>query len=208
MSRVGVRRRKDRPGRPWVCAWDGPDGKRHQQKFESEESAEQFKATKTLDVGQAAAPSMVDLNVTVRAFGEKWLRNAEAGLKRKTIRSYDDTLRHHVYPAFGAAKVREIHQQHMAAFLAAKLTEKDARGGRRYKLGTVRLMYATLRRLLSRAVFEGIVQKNAAAAVWKELPVPAGAKRKKGPLSKDAVKAMDEKQQAAFIAQAVKDPRP
>lgn len=201
MARVWVRRRSDRQGRPWVCAWEGSDGKRHQETFPTEDEAQRHKAKLTLEGGQAVPLAPVDRDVSVRAFGEKWLTEAAPGLKRKTVRSYQDTLDHHVYPALGAFKVREVHQQHVSAFLTAKVTAQDA-GRPRFKPGTVRLMYATIRRLLARAMFEGIVTVNAASKVWKELPVPAKHKRKPGRMTKDQVKAFDERQLAAFLAAA------
>ena len=136
-----------RKGKPWVCAWDDRDGRRRDKTFEAEEEAREFAARKTLELGQPMPTANVDLSITVAAFGEKWLKDAAPGLKAKTVRCYEDTMERHVEPALGALKVRELHQQAVAGFLTAKLTEVDEQGKRRFKPGTVRLMYATIRRL-------------------------------------------------------------
>jgi integrase len=71
----------------------------------------------------------------------------------------------------------------------------------------VRIQYATIRRMLSRAVFDGVVRDNAARSVWKELPVSKAAKATGRRRSKDQVKAMGEEQLHTFLAQAVEDAR-
>jgi integrase len=63
----------------------------------------------------------------------------------------------------------------------------------------VRLIYATLRRLLSRAIFDGVIRDNPAASVWRELPIAPAKRRATRRRSKDAVPAMGEEQERAAL---------
>ena len=74
MSVVWIRRRKNRKGRPWVVAWNDRGGKRRQQTFETQEEAEQFRAKKVLELGQAAPAPLVDPRITVREYSKVTVR--------------------------------------------------------------------------------------------------------------------------------------
>lgn len=67
---------------------------------------------------------------------------------RKTVHGYEQILDRHVHAALGDLMVREVHQGHIAALLTEKLVANPP-----FAVGTVRYIYATIRRLLSRAKF-------------------------------------------------------
>lgn len=201
MGRVWVRRRKDRKGRPWVCAWNTHDGDRHQRTFPTRDEADVFAAKKQLELGQATPVPPVDLNITVREYRKRWLEDVAPGLKRSTVRSYRELLEHHVLPSLGLLRVRDVHQQHVVGLLGRKLATGQ------YSENTVRLIYATVRRMLSRARFEGLVQVNVAQGLWKELPFALKHKRRARRRSKDEIKAMTRRQLDSFLRSAVEDPR-
>lgn len=191
-GRVWVRRRKGRKGRPWVCAWERPGQKRQQRTFRSREGAEHFGAEKRLEVEQAAPVTQIPPGITIKDYSELWLTAAGPGLKPRTLASYRQILAHHILPQLGAVEVRELHQRTIADLLASKLG--------RFKPGTVRLVYATLRRLLSRAIFDGVIRDNRAASVWRELPIAPAKRRAVRRRSKDEVPAMSEEQARALLA--------
>ena len=182
---------------PVGCGVDDAGGRRRQRTFAKSEDAETFAATRRLELGQAAPPPTVDPNISVHAYSEHWLEHVS--IKPKTERYYRLALQHHIIPALGTLRVRDMHQQHVAAFL----TEKIESG--KYKVGTVRAMYATLRRLLSRAKFEGIVPANAVEAVWRELPLPTEKKKTTRKRTREQVKAMTRSQLDAFLDAARAD---
>jgi integrase len=195
-GRVWVRRRKGRKGRPWVCAWERPGQKRQQRTFRSREDAEHFGAEKRLEVEQAAPVTQIPPGITIKDYSELWLTAAGPGLKPRTLASYRQILAHHVLPQLGAVEVRELHQRTVADLLAGKLA--------RFKVGTARLIYATLRRLLSRAIFDGVIRDNPAASVWRELPIAPAKRRATRRRGKDQVPAMTEEQSRATLDAATR----
>ena len=89
--KVWVRPRPNRKAKPWVCAWEA-DGRRGQRAFATQHEAELFKANKVieLDAQPARPPLTTDRDVTVRAYGPKWLKDVAAGLKPIEVQYYDD----------------------------------------------------------------------------------------------------------------------
>jgi integrase len=76
-------------------------------------------------------------------------------IKPRTLDSYRRNLEHHVLPAFGRFKLRDLHRGHLKEFLAAK------RAGGLGK-NSVRLIRAVLSVLLSDAADDGIILANPA----------------------------------------------
>jgi integrase len=175
--------------------WEA-DGKREQRTFSSKEAAEVFGAEKRLDLRQAKPATEVSPGITVRDFAQLWLTEVAPGLKPRTVVSYRQMLDNHILPALGAVEVRELHQGVVADLLAGKLL--------RFKVGTVRLIYATLRRLLSRAVFRGVIKNNPAAQVWKELPIPPAKRRVGRRRTPSQVPAMTEQELRQTLDAATK----
>jgi integrase len=193
-------RRSGRKRSPWVVDWRDRDGRRHARAFGSRELAEREAARLSLDLGQPGPPPAVDLRSTVREYAKHWLESVQGGLKRRTVDSYLSTLNRYVLPSLGHLQVRELHQQHIATFLTLQLESG------RYEVSTVRMMYATIRRLLTRARFDGLVTGNVAMGIWRELPVPA-AERRVRRRGQENVKAMTRAQLDAFVGAAASDHR-
>jgi integrase len=187
---VWVRKRKNRKAQPWVVYWDAPGRTRCQKTFAARTEAESFRFRKGQELEQARPASPYASDISVQEYAPQWLEAVAHNLKPRTIESYATTLKRYIYPALGAVPVRDLHQQIIASFLASLVTDKHL------STGTVRIAYATVRRMLSRAKFEGVVTDNAAASVWKELPVQTQhTGRKRTPAD---IKAMNSDQLAVF----------
>jgi integrase len=198
-----VRRRKDRKGSPseWVCDFDDRDGKRRRQSFATKAEAEEYRARKILELGQAGPllPT-ADLQVTVAEYSEQWLASC-VGLKQNTLRSYRESLDNHILPALGRLKVREVRPRHLLEFLRGLLADGA------HKASTVRTIYAPIRSLLSRAVVDELVQTNASIGLWRQLPLSTRQKYATKRRSRDDLKAMTREEVDAFLTSAAKNPR-
>lgn len=172
--KVWIRNRKAGKGRrlrPIIVAWEKlPEIPREQKSFKRDrEAAEEFAAQKRLELRTAGPLTTIDRNITVEAYGTLWLdelektRKSGRGLKFATIRSYRIQCEQHIFPALGAYRLRDLHQQHVEAFLNERLASDAARG-------TVHTIYAVLRRLVQRAKHQGVIQTNCVVGVWRELP--------------------------------------
>lgn len=194
-SRVWVRRRSDRKGRPWVVVWE-ENGKREQRTFPSRDETDRFGAEKRLELEQARPLTRIAPDITVKDYSSVWLEAATPGLKPRTLASYRQILAHHILPELGAVAVRDLHRRAVAELLARKLGP--------FKVGTVRLIYATLRRLLSRAIFDGVIRDNAAASVWRELPITPAKRRAGRKRNADQVPALGEAKLRAVLEAVAK----
>src|SRR3989442_14305094 len=98
---------------------------------------------------------VVDPNITVSSYAERWLSQVAVTIKPRTQESYSQTLRVHVLPMLGPTKVRMLQRGRIKSFLVEKLREgkvkKVAEGDttKEMKLplarDSVRIIHATLR---------------------------------------------------------------
>src|SRR5262245_55433804 len=75
---------------------------------------------KARDARQPTRP-VVDPNITMNAYAERWLDAVEATVKPRTRESYGKTLRLHILPTVGAMKIRLLHRGLIKALLIEKL---------------------------------------------------------------------------------------
>jgi integrase len=109
----------------------------------------------------------VDSRITVAEYAVRWLAWVEANvtagsLKPRTLESYDDTLRLHIVPAIGKWKIVDLDQSSILDFLSAKLAAGLSRN-------SVRIIHATLRRMLRRAVLDCGLFANPAEKLGQDL---------------------------------------
>jgi len=129
----------------WVVDWRDGAGARRARFFETRREAEQFRDGDDFqDSRKKRARSVVDQEITVRAYSERWLVIVAAHLKPRTLESYRDTLRLHILPALGNVRVRDVRKDDVTGLLAAKLKSGLSRN-------TVRIMQGTLRAMLNAA---------------------------------------------------------
>src|SRR5437762_3731907 len=157
--------------------------------------------------GRQPTRPVVDPNITVSSYAERWLSQVAVTIKPRTLESYSQTLRKHVLPKLGPTKVRMLHRGRIKSFLVEKLREgkvkKVAEGDttkeRKLPLArdSVRIIHATLRALLNAAVDDGIIVANPADKLGRSLRLVVNAK-----IRQEEVKAMTREQVAAFITAA------
>ena len=96
---------------------------------------------------------------TVERYADYWLSQVVAPrLRPATLSSYRETLRLHVVPVLGRAKLRALTPAHVRRLLA----DRAAAGlGAR----SVQIVHSTLRSMLAEAVREELVERNVAALV-------------------------------------------
>src|SRR3954470_1648530 len=74
-------------------------GKRRREYFPTKAEADGRQAViNATPVDEAPLIPECDPDVTVGAFTESWLSDEQVGWKRRTVRSYTDTMRLHVHP--------------------------------------------------------------------------------------------------------------
>lgn len=176
---VWVRRRKNRKGSPWGVVYDDHTGRRRLETFgggaAGHERAETRASELRLQLRQAATTPTMDPDITLRAFCDRWLAKAEAGLadksghKRGTVITYRNQLEKHVYPEIGDRRIRDLHRGNLAAFLERKRASPKIHGKGNLSESTVATIYRILRAMLGRACFEGIIVVNPATALWSKL---------------------------------------
>jgi hypothetical protein len=105
---------------------------------------------------------VVDPDITIKAYSERWLGMIPISLKPRTVESYSDTLRLHLLPRLSAVKVRQLHRGQIKTLLGQKLADGLSRG-------TVRIIHATLRAMLNAAVEDGVIAANPADKLGRHL---------------------------------------
>jgi integrase len=166
----------------------GSDGKRVQKYRPTKEQADDLLARAIVESRQ---PTQSDLpsTMTVASYATHWIALSKAHLKRRTVECYEETLRLHLLPAFGAMRVRDLQRGRIKSFLAAKLPD--------HSRNTVRIMHAVLRVMLNAAVDDGLIVANPANKLGRSLKLVAKTKERQ-----ETIKAMDRVQRDAFLAAA------
>jgi integrase len=155
---ASIRKRTDRKSTRWIVdCRDVPGGRRLTVKTKEEAELER---SKMVQEGQQAQLAVVDPDVTLGAFADRWLTQVEHNLQPRTLASYADTLRLHIRPTLGASQVRALHRGHIKALLAVKRAAGLSQN-------SVRLIRATLSVLLSDAIDEGLIKANPASGLHR-----------------------------------------
>src|SRR5438876_9911763 len=108
-----IRRRRNR----WVVDWRDPLGKRRWVSCASRKEAETV-LEETLREARHPARPTVDTNITFVDYARRWIGVVSSSVKPRTLDSYDQTLKLHLLPTFGSAKLRSIHSTHVKQLLA------------------------------------------------------------------------------------------
>ncbi len=105
---------------------------------------------------------VTDARATVAAYLEHWIATglAAAEVKATTRENYTTITRRHLIPALGQHRLDRLVPSHVDALLVGKR-------GDGLSDSTVRLIYTVLRRALDAAVRDGLIRRNAAAAVQR-----------------------------------------
>jgi hypothetical protein len=181
LSLVGTIRKR---GKKWTIDYTDGAGKRRRQDFASKSAADTALAKATVEAGQALPPTLADVNITVREyFGQAadlkagtsatgWIGAVASSVKRKTWASYEQTGRLYIVPALGHLSVRQMHRAHIKTFVANLLTDRKDQLAR----SSVRIIFATLRVMLSAAVEDGVILANPAFGVGRKMKLGRAAR--------------------------------
>ncbi len=173
---------------------------------ETRREAETVLLDKAREARQPTRP-VVDPNITMSAYAERWLQEIAVTIKPKTQKSYGSAPRLHILPALGSTKVRMLQKGRIKSFLVERLRQGKVRTiaegevTKEVRLplarDSVRIIHATLRALLNAAVDDGVIIANPADKLGRTLRLVVNAKTRQ-----EEVKAMTRDQLGAFLAAA------
>ena len=186
---ASIRKRRRAKKDVWVVDYRDGAGTRHLVTCGTRREAERVQAEKTLESRQGHLLPSVDPNVTVRGYAQRWLDLVAPTIKPKTRRSYEQNLRLHILPAFGAIQIAHLRVGSLRSFLLEKL-------GSGLSDNTVRIMRATISTMLSAAVDDELLIANPAFGLGRRL---APSRR---PDEDDEVRAMTAEQLERFLGAA------
>src|SRR2546422_10698630 len=101
-----VRKRRGK----WVVDYGDAAGVRRWVTCETRREAEDVRDSKRREARQATRP-VVDPDITVIAYAERWLGLLAVGVKPRTLTMYRSYLNLHLLPVFGATKVRRSEER-------------------------------------------------------------------------------------------------
>jgi integrase len=129
-------------------------------------------------------PPVVDTNITVARYAERWPALIAAGVKPRTVETHRTALRLHLLPTLGRVKIRLLQKGHIKTLLAELLQRgwikdiTEAGVAREVRLplsrGSVRIIHATLRAMLYAAVDDGVLVANPAERLGRHLKLVPG----------------------------------
>jgi len=173
----------------WVVDWRDGAGVRRWATCATRREAEDVLDVRRREARQATRP-VVDPDITVKDYAERWLGMLAASAKPRTLTMYRAYLRRHVLPVFGMTKVRQVAKGRVKGFLAEKLREDFSRS-------SVELMLGVLRGLLNAAIDDGVILANPADRVGRHLRLSRPPRARQ-----DEIKAMTREQLARLLAAA------
>jgi integrase len=200
----------------WVVDYRDSAGIRRWVTCGTRREAEDVYDDKHRETRQATRP-VVDPDITVAAYAERWLGLVAASAKPRTLTMYRGYLRRHLLPVFGTTKVRRLPKGRIRGFLAEQLRAGlPTKAGRRHVVGavageqesprregysrhSVQLMLAVLHGMLNAAIDDGVILANPAARLGRQLRLH------RPPIARqDAIKAMTREQLEHFLAVAAR----
>jgi integrase len=111
---------------------------------------------------------------TFAEYAERWLADHRSRVERSTAIDYDNTLRNHLLPAFGAIRLSAIRSEHVRAYVAGKLdgtarvaNQPAGKGGRIQRVlspKTINNQLGLLALILGHAVADGLLISNPASS--------------------------------------------
>ena len=177
---------KKRRGK-WVCDWRDGAGVRHWRTFDRKVEADTFRDKVGTEARQRLTPT-VPATIKVQAYADHWKVLIASTVKRRTLQRYDELLRLHLLPRFGACRVQQVERGQVKLFLAEKLNmglEKR----------TVRNIQSVFRAMLNAAIEDGVIASNPASKLGRTLNLTVSKAT-----VQEEVKAMDKQQRQLFLA--------
>jgi integrase len=163
---------RGRPGK-WIVDYHDANGVRRWVTFRTRAAA---KKTLGLVLTQDEPPRST---TTLKELAKTWLPQVKVAVKPATFESYEMMLRRHLLPGLGRqTRVQALKAQPILNLLVRKLQPKGE-GGDGLSRNTVRCMHSTLWVMLQRAVKTGLLYRNPALGLGKDLKLedPLDARR-------------------------------
>jgi len=188
----------------WVVDYRDGAGIRRWITCATRREANAIHAEKVREARQPTRP-VVDPNITVASYSERWLSQITATVKARTHEGYAKTLRLHILPTLGTLKLRLLDKSRIKPFLIEKLrtgkikrsVEGETTRDTREPLArdSVRIIHGTLRAMLNAAVDDGVIVANPADRLGRQLRLVATAQARQ-----EKIKAMSREQVSDFLS--------
>lgn len=162
-ARVGIGRRKARPGK-LIVDWRDGGGIRHAKEFpdtrEGELEAREFevKVRRQAKTGRA----YTDERLTLGDYYSEWIKATRGSLTYNTLKSRTSTFEVHILPAFGKVPLVRMSRSVVRTFLAGLLEQG-------YATSTVHSMLAIVGALFAYAVDNGDLEMNPVAKLGRKM---------------------------------------
>ena len=178
---MAVWRRRRARGYVWMADYVDSGGRRHRVSAPTRDAVDRLRAAKIAEQAQGSE-LLGDPELTVNQFAVSWLaRLAGSDLKPSTVASYRRLYQHHISPALGPIRLRELRRVHVKELLnatRARVIVRASKGGeaptcRTLSKDTVRLVRATLSTMLGEALDDELIKSNPAS-------VPSRRRGRKG----------------------------
>ena len=178
---VAPRRNKSGKVIGFVGAFFGPDGKRHWVSAKTKTECWRKLKVAMVDADRGILPGPA--NLTVEQYLTSWLADSVKGtVSRATYDGYKRDVRHHIIPALGRRKLKELTPGDIRR-LYRKMAEKGLKDRSR------EYVHTTLRKSLIAAVVDRLITHNPTDGV-RLLKSPAGAAEESKGLNPYQVKAL------------------
>lgn len=152
-----IRRRRGR----WTVDFYDSAGIRRWVTCKTRRQAEAVLAQKLDESRQPREPA-VDPDIRLEEYSERWLTLIRMTVKPRTLLSYQQILRLHLFPALGHVKIRQLARGRIKMLLVDKIASNLSRH-------SVRIIHATLRALLNSAIDDGLLSANPAEKLGRSL---------------------------------------
>jgi integrase len=126
---------------------------------------------------------------TFEVYAAAWLTAKQPRLEAATFQEYETHLRLRLIPAFGKLRLRDVTRARVEAYVAAQ----HARG--KLSVKSINNSLIPLRQIMARAVRDGIIASNPAAALGRDDPLAL-------PYEPPSMRYLDVSQASAYLAAA------
>lgn len=178
--------KRGRPGR-WLVDYRDGAGTRRILTYKTLDEAKDADARTRQESRQKISP-VVDPNITLNQYTERWLEQVKATAKVRTHEIYGDIYNQHIKATLGDRKVRAIQKGHCKAFLLHKLAVVKARS-------YVKGMFSVLRAILNAAVADDLILSNPCTGLGKALKLSSKPNE-----DDEEIIAFDREQLPVFLA--------
>lgn len=155
------------------------NGKRNRKKVQRKTRREVAEEIARLKAQQAQGVDLKTKQPTVRDYCTPWLKTFALKARAKSVQTYRQMFKYHIFPAMGELKVNKVTHRHAQA-LISKMHDDD------YADKTISLVRAAGRQAYAQAMKEGLVDRNP----FQGLTLPTGNVRKAIALTVDQARAL------------------